>query len=332
MKLLFLGGTQFVGRHMVAEALARGHSVTLFNRGKTNAGLFPQAEQIIGDRDGNLNPLRGRRWDAVIDVNGYVPRLVKDSANLLKDAVGQYVFVSTGSVYDLKNIRANEDENGPLTPVEDPDTEDWNGPAYGWLKVLCEQAVEEIYPGRHFTLRLGVVAGPYDPTDRITYWVARVARGGEVLVPGQPESPIQFIDARDLADFTLLGVERGLNGIYNTTGNSIRWGCFLDACQQASRSDAVFTYVDDFDFISSQIDLGAKDFGTVPMSLPPAYRHVRTMNNDKALADGLVYRATLNTARDILAWERTRDSAEKRVAGLDPTLESEVLRNWHARG
>ncbi len=331
MKLLFIGGTQFVGLHMVQAALERGHEVTLFNRGKTNAHLFPQVEKITGDRDGGLAPLKGRRWDAVIDVNGYVPRLVRDSANVLKDAVQEYIFVSTGSVYDFMKMQANSDESSPLAEVVDPNTEEWNGPAYGYLKVLCEQAVEEIYPGRSLILRLGVVAGPHDPTDRVTYWVARVARGGEVLVPTRPDRRLQFIDARDLASFTLTAAERKLTGIYNTLGRPVTWKDFLAACKSASGSDATFTYVDNDAFIGENIDRAAKEFGALPMVIPSALAHLTSMGSARAVREGLTYRPVLETVRDTLAWEQSRPVDEARVAGLDPQVEKEVLAKWKAR-
>ncbi len=331
MRLLFLGGTQFVGRHMVEAALARGHEVTLFNRGQTNAGLFPQAEKLIGDRDGGLAPLKGRQWDAVIDVNGYLPRLVGDSASLLKNAAGQYVFVSTASVYNMLKFPVNGDESATLEEVVDPNTEEYRGRAYGYLKVLCEQVVEQHFPGRALLLRLGLVSGPYDPTDRITYWVTRVARGGEVLVPVGPDSPIQTVDARDLANFTILAIERKLTGIFNTNGVSMRWRCFLEACQAAARCDATFTFIDDDAFISANIDLAARPYGVFPMVLPPEFRNLWTANSDKALAGGMLYRSFLNTARDILAWDKTRDPGAERKTGLDPQVEKEVLAKWHSK-
>lgn len=331
MKILFLGGTQFVGRHMVSACLAKGYEVSLFNRGKTNADLFPQAEKIIGDRDGGLDPLEGRTWDIVVDVNGYVPRLVRDAAEKLKGAVGQYIFVSTGSVYDFPKLQPYSDENAPLQTLEDETTEEWMGPAYGGLKVLCENVVQDLYPQNHLILRLGVVAGPYDPTDRVTYWVTRVAKGGEMLAPGGPELRTQFIDARDLADFTLIGMEKPLNGIYNTIGNSISWSHFLDACKQASRSDATFTWVNDMQFLGENVDLRARPFGTIPMAVPPEFADIMTIKSDKALDDGMVFRSCLNTARDVLAWENTRPAEEERVAGLTPEQEQDLLAKWQTR-
>ncbi|MCJ7626100.1 MAG: NAD-dependent epimerase/dehydratase family protein, partial [Anaerolineaceae bacterium] len=330
MRVLFIGGTQFVGLHMVAAALKKGHEVTLFNRGKTNADLFPEAEKLLGDRDGGLDPLKDRMWDVVVDVNGYVPRLVRDTAALLQSSVGQYIFVSTGSVYDMSKMGIYADENAPLEVLENETTEEWMGPAYGGLKVLCENVVMQFYPDNHLILRLGVVAGPNDPTDRLTYWITRVARGGEMIVPGAPDMPIQFIDARDLADFTMLGIEQKLSGIYNTIGNSVSWNHFLNTCKAASRSEVSYTWIDDDQFFRDNLDIRAKKYGAVPMSVPPELAHIWTMKSDKALADGMVFRSVLNTARDVLAWDKTRAADEERVAGLTLEQEKLLLEKWHA--
>jgi 2'-hydroxyisoflavone reductase len=329
MKILFLGGTQFVGRHMVEAALARGHEVTLFNRGVTNPGLFPQVELLRGDRDGHMDALEGRRWDAAVDVNGYVPRLVRDSAVLLKGSVGQYIFVSTGSVYDFSAMKPFSDETSPLVHIEDESTEDWNGPAYGGLKVLCENVVQDIYPDSSAILRLGVVAGPYDPTDRVTYWVTRAAQGGEMLTPGGPERRIQFIDARDLANFTMIVIERQLRGIFNTLGNSVSWQHFLDASKDAIQSDARYTWVDDMSFLQKNVNLRARDFGTIPMLVPAEYEAIMTARSTRALDAGMVFRSCLNTARDVLAWDKTRPADEARMAGLSASQEADLLLKWH---
>jgi 2'-hydroxyisoflavone reductase len=329
MRILFLGGTAFVGLHMVEAALARGHQVTLFNRGQTNANLFPQAEKIRGDRDGGLDPLKGCSWDVVVDVNGYVPRLVGDTARLLKDSVGQYVFVSTGSVYDFMQMKPYADESSALQNLDDETTEEWYGPAYGGLKVLCENVVMDLYPENHFILRLGVVAGPYDVTDRVTYWVTRAAKGGEMLVTGAPDRRMQFIDARDLANFTMLGIEKPLKGIYNTIGNSVSWQHFLDACKDAFHIEPAITWVDDLKFLSENIDMGQREFGAIPMAIPAEYNAILTMKSEKALNDGMVFRSTLNTVRDVQDWDVTRPADEKRVAGMTLEQEKELLEKWN---
>ena len=332
MKILFLGGTQFVGRHMVEAALAKGYEVTLFNRGRTNAHLFPEAEKIKGDRDGGLEPLAGKTWDAVVDVNGYVPRLVRDSANFLKGSVGQYIFVSTGSVYDFTKLPPKADESAELMVLEDETTEEWNGPAYGGLKVLCERAVEEIYPDNFVNLRLGVVSGPYDPTDRVTYYVTRTALGGEMLVPGGPDYSFQTIDARDLANFTMLCIEKKLCGTYNTIGQVVRWDEFLADCQKAAGVEVTNTWVDDVQFAMEHIDMGARPYGVIPMAMPPEMKHLFSMNCSKAEKVGLTFRSYYETAKAVLAWDKTRPEDEERVAGLTLEQEKDLLEKWRARG
>ena len=194
LRILVLGGTGFIGPHQVRYALDRGHTVTLFNRGRTNSHLFPGVEKLVGDRDGGLDPLRGRQWDVVLDNSGYEPRIVRDSARLLADAVGQYLFVSTQSVYADRSI-IDQDETGAVGMADRPE-EEWEG--YGPLKALCEREVQEVFSDRATIVRPPVIVGPGDGSDRFTYWVDRIHRGGEVLAPGSPDDPTQFVDVRDL--------------------------------------------------------------------------------------------------------------------------------------
>ena len=243
MRLLVLGGTKFLGRAAADEALRGGHEVTLFNRGETNPELFPDAEHLHGDRDGNLDALRGRDWDAVIDPSGYVPRIVRASAELLQDAVGHYVFVSSVSVYrDFS--RAHFDETAPRIELEDPGVEEVME-HYGGLKALCEDVVAEVYPGRSANVRAGLIVGPHDPTDRFTYWPVRVARGGEVLAPGRPGRPAEFVDARDLGAWLVTVAEQRTSGAFNATRDGLTMGEVLETCRAVSGSDATFTWVDE---------------------------------------------------------------------------------------
>jgi 2'-hydroxyisoflavone reductase len=331
VKILILGGTQFVGRHLVAEALNRGHQVTLFNRGHTNRDLFPQAEKLIGDRDGGLDALLGRKWDVAVDVSGYVPRIVRASAELLRDSVARYLFVTTGSVYDASKM-VTGDESSPLVAPPSPPTEEWNGPAYGGLKVLCEDVVREVFPGRHLMMRLGIVAGPYDHTDRVTYWVTRAARGGEMLAVGAPSRPVQFIDARDLAAFAVHGAEAGTTGTFNVVRDPAPWQALLDAARTVSGSDARYTWINDLKFLQDNVDMRSLPFGVVPMALPPELDAMFKRDNARARAAGLTLRSLEETARDILAWDRSRPAGDPRAAGLTPEQERELLRKWHARG
>src|SRR4051794_14737210 len=202
MKLLILGGTIFLGRYLAKAALERGHDLTLFNRSQHNSELYPDVEQLRGDRDGGLDVLRGRRWDAVVDTSGYLPHLVRASAELLADAVEHYTFISSISVYP--HFRSlGQDESAPVGTLDDPSVEEITGESYGPLKTLCEQAVEQALPGRTLVVRPGLIVGPHDPSDRFTYWVHRVAQGGELLAPESPNWHTQIIDVRDLADWTL---------------------------------------------------------------------------------------------------------------------------------
>ncbi len=337
MKLLILGGTVFIGRHLVDAALERGHEVTLFNRGQHNADLYPTVERLRGDRDGDLTALRGRRWDAVVDTCGYVPRIVRASAEALADAVDHYTFISTISVYPDFSIK-NMDEDAPLATLEDPSVEEVTGETYGGLKVLCERAAEQTVPGRALIVRPGLIVGPYDSSDRFTYWPHRVARGGEVLAPGQPENRTQlnarwtqFIDARDLMDWTLQAVERRLTGVYNATGPAytVTVGRVLDTCKEVSGSDARFTWVDD-DFLT---EAGVAPYTELPLWVPatPEMAGFATVDCGKAIAAGLTYRPLDDTIRDTLAWDQTRPVDAERENGLTPEREAELLRSWHTQ-
>src|SRR4051812_45437488 len=201
MKLLILGGTRFIGLHITALALQRGHTVTFFNRGKTHTDRFPEIERIKGDRNGEIDGLKDRKWDVVIDNSGYVPRHVKLSAELLAPNVRQYLFVSSISVYPDFSVPRNE--SSPVGKLADESIEKVDGDTYGPLKALCEQAALQAMPGRTTVLRPGLIVGPDDNTDRFTYWPARAARGGEFIAPGGARDPFQVIDVRDLAAFAL---------------------------------------------------------------------------------------------------------------------------------
>lgn len=321
MRLLFLGGTRFVGRHMVERALARGHEVSLFNRGKSNPDLFPQAEKLIGDRDGGLDPLRNRQWDAAIDVNGYFPRLVRDSTQLLSDSVEHYTFVSTLSV--LANYSTpHQNEDSPLARVDDPTIEEITGETYGGLKVLCERAAEEAFPGKTLILRPGYIVGPHDRSDRFTYWPWRVNQGGEMLAPGEPTTPLQFIDARDLAAFTIEAIENGRTGIYNCCGpaHALTWEGFLTACRDALRSDVRFTWVSE-DFLLER-EINGQD---VPIWPPSESQGLMMTDNSKAIADGMTFRPMSETIRDTFQWSQTLTGLG---VGLSPDKEADLLRGW----
>jgi 2'-hydroxyisoflavone reductase len=332
MKLLVLGGTIFLGRHIVEAALARGYDVTLFNRGEHNADLYPQTEKLRGNRDGGLNALVGRRWDAVIDTCGYVPRIVRASAEILANSVGSYTFISSLSVYK-EFSKPDADESEPLGTLEDETVEEVNGETYGPLKALCEQAAEHAMPGRVLNIRAGLIVGPHDPTDRFTYWPRRIAQGGEVLAPGNPGSPVQFIDARDLAEWNLNMIETGKTGTFNATGPdySLTMGSFLETCVSVSGSNASLTWVAE-PFLLQQ---GAQPWSELPLWVPcdttEEYRGFSTTNCRKAIASGLRFRPVADTVRDTLTWHAKRPADHVMRAGLKPEREQELLNAWHTR-
>jgi 2'-hydroxyisoflavone reductase len=342
MKLLILGGTKFLGRHLVETALARGHEVTLFNRGRLNPELFPEVEKLRGDRDGGLDPLRGRRWDAAVDTSGYVPRVVRDSARLLADAAGHYTFVSSVSAYRDTNV-PGVDESYPLASVTDeqlreaealPQSEltaaPFFGEAYGALKALCERAAEAEMPGRVLNVRAGIIVGPYDYSDRFTYWPRRVAEGGEVLAPADPARQVQFIDARDLAAWILDMAERRRAGTYNATGPDyeLTMGRFLEECGRATGSSGRFVWVGE-EFL---LDSGLQPWMEIPLWTNPRgeNRHLLSLNVERAVAAGLRFRPVAETARDTLEWDSTRPPDAERKAGLIREREREVLAAWQS--
>lgn len=321
MDLLILGGTRFLGRAIVDAALAAGHHVTLFHRGQTNPDLFPELEHILGDRDGGLDRLNGRTWDAVIDTCGYVPRLVRDSATLLADHVNHYTFISTISVY--ADPSQPIDEQSPLGTLDDATVEEVTGETYGPLKVLCEQAAHDAMNGRSLSVRSGLIVGPHDPTDRFTYWPVRVARGGTVLAPDQPDVRTQFIDVRDIAKWTISATEAALTGAYNVTGPEapLTLGRFLDTCRQVTQSDAAFTWVDEATLLAHDV----APFSEIPLWVPAASAGMLQTDCQKAQAAGLTYRSLVNTIHDTLAWANGRAVDHEWRAGLTPQREADLL-------
>lgn len=341
MKLLILGGTVFLGRHLVEAALVRGHEVTLFNRGQHEPDLYPQVEKLRGDRHGDLTALRGRTWDAAIDTNGYVPRAVRAITQLLADSISHYTFISSISVYaDFRTLGMKEDAPvGTITPEQVHKAELVTpagkviarayGETYGPLKALCERTAEETLPGRVLAVRPGLIVGPYDYSDRFTYWPTRVAQGGEVLAPGRPERSIQFIDVRDLAEWIVRMVEAKQVGIYNAPGleEALTMQQLLEACKAVSGSDAHFTWLSD----SFLLEAGAMPWGEIPLWIPendPDAAGFLHVNGDKAIAAGLIFRPVTETICDTLAWDGTRPPNIERQAGLSRERERELLQAW----
>ena len=325
MRILIIGGTRFLGRHLVEAALERSHDVTLFNRGKSNPDLFPRLETILGDREQDVNKLAGRIWDAVIDVAGYLPRVVRLSAEVLKDNVARYVFISTISVYEnFSKVGINESD--PVGKLKDETVEEITGETYGPLKALCEQVVQDTFGGeRTLIVRQGLIVGPHDPTDRFTYWPVRVARGGDVLAPQGPEAPIQVIDVRDLADFTIKLIQDHASGVYNATGpdSELTIGKLLDVSKQVSGSDANFRWAS----VESLSQNKVEPWSDMPTWVPDDEEGAGFSRLDisKAIRAGLRFRPLEETVRDTLEWARTRPADHEWRAGLTAEREAEVL-------
>jgi 2'-hydroxyisoflavone reductase len=326
MRLLIIGGTIFLGRHLVDAALHRGHRVTLFNRGQHNPDLFPGVEKIHGDRDGSLEALAGGRWEAVIDTCGYVPRVVRTSADQLGGKVEHYTFISTISVY-AEPLLPGTDEDAAVGKLEVETLELISGETYGPLKALCEQAVEQALPGRSLVIRPGLIVGPHDPSDRFTYWPSRVARGGELLAPSGSERLVQVIDGRDLADWTLKMVEHRATGTYNATGpaSPLTFGKLLHTCKEVSGSDASFTWVSD-EFLTRN---GVTPYTELPLWLPIQDAAWEMVSIQKALEAGLEFRPLAQTVRDTLEWDRARPADAPRRNGLSREREGELLELWN---
>lgn len=302
MKLLVLGGTKFLGRAAVEAAFERGHEVTLFNRGQTNPELFSEAEKLRGDRDGDLTALEGRAWDAVIDPSGFVPRVVRASAELLRGSVGHYVFVSSISVY-REPYRAGFDESAPVFE-EEPESEQVEE-HYSELKAACERVLAEVLPGSHASVRAGLIVGPYDPTGRFTYWPLRVALGGDVLAPGSPDRLVQCVDVRDLGRWLVELAETQTAGTFNAVRPAEPFGELLDVCREVSASDATFVWVDE-PFLREQ---GVAPWSDLPLWLADDEAAFLQADGSSAAAAGLRLREIDETVATRWRGRRRRGSS-----------------------
>ena len=320
MHILVLGGTQFLGRHVVDAALRDGHDVTMFNRGQTRPELYPDVEKLRGDRDGDLGALAGRAFDAVVDTSGYVPRIVRATLGALED-VGHYTFVSSVSVYADLSTPAGED--APVAPLVE-ETEEYRSEAYGALKALCEEAVRERHPDA-FIPRPGLIVGPWDPTGRFTYWPQRFARGGRVLAPAPPDAPAQVVDARDLANWIVDAGERKLSGTFNAIAPPTTIGDILETCRRLARTDAEVVWVDSAFLVEQEVG----EWMELPLWLSdPAYRSMQLTPVERATAAGLRQRPLEETVRDTLDWVRSGEAPTEPPAGLDREKEQRVLDEW----
>ena len=325
MRILIIGGTAFLGPALIDAARASGHELTLFNRGRSQPDFESGVETVIGDRETDLGRLAERRWDAVIDTCGYLPRLVALSAAALRDQVEHYVFISTLSVYPAQGP-ANRDESAAVMRLDDEKREDIKGETYGPLKALCEGAVEAQFPGRSLHIRAGLIVGPRDPSNRFTYWVRRAKQGGRAIAP-PAQQPIQFIDVRDLAAFIIRLIEAGRAGLYNVTGPARRmsFGELLPLMNKALDADARFIHVSD-EFLHSQ-DIG--EFMELPLWIKGELAEgFMSFNIDKALWAGLSFRTPAETIRATYAWSITQPDDAPRPAHLPAAKEAALLNAW----
>ncbi len=318
MKILILGGTAFLGRHLVNAALERGHTLTLFHRG--NRDPFPDLENIVGDRTKDLEQLSGRQWDAVIDTSGYVPRIVEMSAEALKNSVKRYCFISTISVY--RDFPESHDENAALAQLE-TDTEEITGATYGALKVLCEQTVTRVYEARSLKLRPGLIVGAYDPSDRCTYWVDRVARGGEVLAPGAPSKTVQFVGALEVARFTIRALENELSGEYNLNGEPVTMQRVLESMRDVSGSNANFTWASE-EFLQAENVKPWMGEDSLPLWIPDDTGDTII---EKAIKAGLEFRALNDVIFETLEFAKARENHTWR-SGITSEREQALLEIW----
>lgn len=342
MKVLIIGGTKFLGRHLIEAALKNGHEVTLFNRGKFSQESFENVEQIHGDRNFEIEMLASRRFDVCLDTCGYLPQSVKASAEFLRDSVGQYIFISSISAY--KNFKQmNSDESAPLAELTAEQKEKFEkinvkdeltgivlGEMYGALKVLCEREAEKAMPNRVLTVRSGLIVGEFDWTDRFSYWVMRAAKGGEILAPADPQRFIQFIDGRDLAKWIIKMAEENQNGVFNVTGKpfELSFGKFLEEIKNVTQSDASFTWVSE-EFLKEQ---NVEAWSEMPLYLHESemdWRGFLSVNINKALEKGLSFQNLDNTIRTTFNWRNS--VKDKLKAGISAERENELLKKWHKR-
>jgi len=336
LRILILGGTGISGPHLIDYARARGHEVTIFNRGQTeptvHQELIAETERLIGDRDDDIEALRGRDWDAVIDNSASIPRWVRQTTELLKDTADVYLFVSSLSVH-ADNSKIGITEEDPVATIDDPTIEEVTGETYGALKALCEQETRDAFPDGAIIVRPHLIVGPSDRSDRWTYWPVRIDRGGEVMAPGEPTDPTQYIDARDLAEFEVHLLEQGAFGTYSAVGplSPLSMAELLYGIRAVVSNEISFTWVN-ADFLAEH---QVSPWGHMPAWIPPrdGMEGFSAFDNSRAVAAGLKYRPLAVTAKDTLDWWKTLPE-ERRAnprAGLAPEREVEVLAAWHGR-
>ncbi len=329
--LLILGGTGFIGPHLTEQALARGWKVTHFNRGKRDPDGVANVETLNGDRKGQLDSLVDRRWDAVVDNTGYIPKYCKMSADLLAPNTDYCLFISSISAY--ASFAKPNDEKSATGVLENKDQEEITNETYGPMKALCEQYVRDAYGERCSIVRPGYIVGPLDPTDRFTYWPVRVARGGDMAAPGTPDDPIQVVDVRDLVHFMLDLVERRVKGDFNavTPPGALTMGQLIDTSLKVTGADTKVTWIDE-DFLAANLKPEEMSFAPWgPMRGEEAGGSLTGI--ERSLAEGLKSRPLAETVRDTLAWHETRPDERKTAlrSGFTPEREAAILAAWRAR-
>ncbi|HXK12029.1 MAG TPA: NAD-dependent epimerase/dehydratase family protein [Vicinamibacteria bacterium] len=341
LRILILGGTGFTGPYQVRYALARGHKLTLFNRGRRPKEWPAPVEELVGDRNtGDLKALAGREWDVCIDNPTSLPFWVRDAGQVLKRKVRHYVFISTLSVY-ASDKDPDQDETAPVAPYKGKDAmketqetlrADVEG-LYGPLKALSEKEAETWFPGITTVIRPGLIVGPGDESDRFTYWPVRLDRGGDVLAPGDGKDPVQFVDARDLAEWTIRVAEARSLGTFNAMGpaSPLTMAGMLDGIRAAIGSKAALAWVP-ADFLDQQ-KVGA--WGDMPVWVPGTgdTAGFGRRKNARAIAAGLTFRPLGETAKDTLDWWKALpdDRQSKLRAGLAADREAQVLAAWRAK-
>ena len=319
MKLLVLGGTEFLGRALVESALERGHEVTLFNRGRTNPELFPEAEKLRGDRV--VDPLPSGRWDVVVDTSGYLPAAVRRAAKALRDSVERYVFVSSVSVYADFSTGPREDSNRAELGAMPSDEMLPGYENYGALKALCEDVVTAVFGDRALIVRPGLIVGPHDPTGRFTYWPHRIARGGDFLVPGPPEETVQIVDVRDLGSWIVDLAERKASGVFNATHPGLPWSELVESCLRVSAAEGRPVWVDS-GFLAGQ---GVGEWLELPLWLSdPDSLGMMQADVSRAVESGLTFRPLDETVRGTLERAQMTEGV-----GLAPDRERELIEAWH---
>ena len=330
LDILVLGGTGFIGPHEINYARARGHNITMFNRGKTAPGMFPDVEALIGDRDDQLDSLQGRDWDAVIDNSGFFPRHARLSAELLHGHVDQYMFVSSISAYGEELTLDDDEFTGAYGVMDDPtdESEHIYGPNYGPRKALCEQEVTKVFGDKAINVRPGIITGTGDPTERLRHWLRRMVVGNEILVPGQDDLPVQYIDAADMCGWMVRMLEDGSgSGPYNAVGakDPYRARPLLEGLIDATGSTSTLTWLD-WEWIRKETT-EAPSYGPWYGEGPIPFMQV---NNDRAMASGLTFRPIADTAKDMIAKLDEVGEPAYGPGGFDLETEAALLKKWHA--